>query len=106
MSAWVSTSAPCPQEFNIGPHQIDALYHYAKFQFECGNYSAASEFLYHYRTLSTDSERNLSALWGKLAAEILLQVGALPTRVGTAADTAAVLTQSLQRHGGSANAVH
>ena len=43
-------------------------------QFECGNYSAASEFLYHYRTLSTDSERNLSALWGKLAAEILMQV--------------------------------
>lgn len=62
------------QEFNIGPQQIDALYHYAKFQFECGNYSAASEFLYHYRTLSTDGERNLSALWGKLAAEILLQV--------------------------------
>lgn len=61
------------EEFNIGPHQIDALYHYAKFQFECGNYSAASEFLYHYRTLSTDGERNLSALWGKLAAEILLQ---------------------------------
>ena len=63
----------CPQEFSIGPEQIDALYHYAKFQFECGNYSAAAEFLYHYRTLSTDNERNMSALWGKLAAEILLQ---------------------------------
>ena len=61
------------QEFSIGPKQIDALYHYAKFQFECGNYSAAAEFLYHYRTLSTDNERNMSALWGKLAAEILMQ---------------------------------
>ncbi|KAL6520705.1 hypothetical protein OROMI_032265 [Orobanche minor] len=26
----------------IGPEQIDALYHYAKFQFECGNYSTAA----------------------------------------------------------------
>ena len=64
----------CLQEFSIGSEQIDALYHYAKFQFECGNYSTASEFLYHYRTLSTDPERNMSALWGKLAATILQQV--------------------------------
>lgn len=76
MSTEVEHSIPpslYPQEFSIGPEQIDALYHYAKFQFECGNYSAAAEFLYHYRTLSTDNERNMSALWGKLAAEILLQ---------------------------------
>ncbi|KAL6575804.1 hypothetical protein OROHE_000785 [Orobanche hederae] len=26
----------------IGPKQIDAFYHYAKFQFECGNYSTAA----------------------------------------------------------------
>lgn len=64
----------CLQEFSIGSEQIDALYHYAKFQFECGNYSTASEFLYHYRTLSTDPERNMSALWGKLAATVLQQV--------------------------------
>lgn len=61
------------REHGIGSEQIDALYQYAKFQFDCGNYSEAAEFLYHYRTLSTNSERNLSALWGKLAAEILLQ---------------------------------
>ncbi len=35
--------------FQIGPPQIDALFHYAKFQFDCGNYSVAAEFLYHYR---------------------------------------------------------
>lgn len=57
----------------IGPDQIEALYHYAKFQFECGNYSGAADYLYQYRALCTNSERSLSALWGKLAAEILMQ---------------------------------
>ena len=57
----------------IGPEQIEALYQFAKFQFECGNYSGAADFLYQYRALCTSSERSLSALWGKLAAEILMQ---------------------------------
>ncbi|KAJ8646295.1 hypothetical protein MRB53_008043 [Persea americana] len=59
--------------FQIGAEQIEALYQYAKFQFECGNYSGAADYLYQYRALCTDSERSLSALWGKLAAEILMQ---------------------------------
>ncbi|KAK9825491.1 hypothetical protein WJX74_001021 [Apatococcus lobatus] len=59
--------------FQIGPAQIDALYHFAKFQFDCGNYTASAEYLYHYRTLGTNTERNISALWGKLASEILQQ---------------------------------
>lgn len=54
---------------------MDALYHFAKWNFECGNYSAAAEYLYHYRTLSTNPERNVGAMWGKVAADILLQVG-------------------------------
>ena len=37
------------EQYQIGPAQIDALYSFAKFQFECGNYSGAAEFLYHYR---------------------------------------------------------
>lgn len=57
----------------IGPDQIEALYQYAKFQFECGNYSGAADYLYQYRALCTNSERRLSALWGKMAAEILMQ---------------------------------
>jgi hypothetical protein len=57
----------------IGSEQIEALYQYAKFQFECGNYSGASDYLYQYRTLCTDSDRSISALWGKLACEILMQ---------------------------------
>ncbi|XP_020589723.1 eukaryotic translation initiation factor 3 subunit E [Phalaenopsis equestris] len=59
--------------FQIGQEQIEALYQYAKFQFECGNYSGAADYLYHYRALCTNSDRSLSALWGKLAAEILMQ---------------------------------
>ncbi|XP_010269659.1 PREDICTED: eukaryotic translation initiation factor 3 subunit E-like [Nelumbo nucifera] len=59
--------------YQIGSDQIEALYQYAKFQFECGNYSGAADYLYQYRALCTNSERSLSALWGKLAAEILMQ---------------------------------
>ncbi|XP_047089333.1 eukaryotic translation initiation factor 3 subunit E-like [Lolium rigidum] len=61
------------ERHQIGPDQIEALYQYAKFQFECGMYSEAADFLAQYRALCTDSERSLSALWGKLAAEILMQ---------------------------------
>lgn len=61
------------QFIQIGPDQIEALYQYAKFQFECGNYSGAADYLYQFRALCTSSERSLSALWGKLAAEILMQ---------------------------------
>lgn len=59
--------------YQIGPDQIEALYQYAKFQFECGNYSGAADYLYQYKGLCTNSERRLSALWGKMAAEILMQ---------------------------------
>ena len=97
---------------------VDDLYNYAKFQYECGNYQEATEYLYIYKvlvgtTLSTidhltfrkrvwesntlltggghisppnpshlttpflfflqDEKNGMSALWGKLASEILLQ---------------------------------
>lgn len=60
------------EEYGIGAVQVDALLHFAKFQFECGNYEAASEYLHHFRTYSLDADKNLSALWGKLASEILM----------------------------------
>jgi translation initiation factor 3 subunit E len=41
-------------------------------QFDCGNYSSASELLTAYRPLVMTAERNLSVLWGKLAADILM----------------------------------
>ena len=60
-------------EFGIGSEEVDALYSFAKWNFECGNYTAASEYLYHFRTLSTHPEKNTNALWGKVATDILLQ---------------------------------
>ncbi|XP_039793927.1 eukaryotic translation initiation factor 3 subunit E-like isoform X2 [Panicum virgatum] len=59
------------ERFQIGPDQIEALYDDAKFQFECGSYSDAAAYLYHYRVLSTNSERSVRALWGMLASGIL-----------------------------------
>lgn len=54
---------------------LDSLFRYAKFQYECGNYSAASLCLDYYRNIVPQQNPNyLSALYGKLASEILLQV--------------------------------
>ncbi|KAI8982057.1 eIF3 subunit 6 N terminal domain-containing protein [Mycotypha africana] len=50
---------------------IEILYEFGQFQYNCGDYGGAADYLYHYRVLSTDSERSLSATWGKMAAEIL-----------------------------------
>ncbi|VDN51733.1 unnamed protein product [Dracunculus medinensis] len=53
---------------------LDSLFRYAKFQYECGNYSAASLCLYYYRNLVPQQNPNyLNVLYGKLASEILLQ---------------------------------
>lgn len=68
---------------SITNEMIEALYKYAKLLFECGNYGSveagapmgAAEFLPIYRMLTKDpsSDKALGALWGKLAAEILLE---------------------------------
>jgi len=61
------------EQYKIGPDGIETLYNYAKFHYDCGIYSTAAECLSHYRVLSnSNSERNYSALWGKLSAEILM----------------------------------
>merc|ERR1711976_1009620 len=53
---------------------LDALYKYAKFQYEIGNYSGAAEYLYFVRALLPPGNKNyMNALWGKLASEILMQ---------------------------------
>ncbi|KAI9207858.1 eukaryotic translation initiation factor 3 [Polychytrium aggregatum] len=61
------------ENFNFKPEMLTVLYRFAMFQFAVGNYSGTAEMLYHFRILSTDPELNLSALWGKLASEILTQ---------------------------------
>jgi len=67
------TAAHLEENYQVNPQSIDALYRFAKCQFECGNYSGAAEFLAAFRMLNTDPEKNFSALWGKLASEILMQ---------------------------------
>merc|ERR1719154_29403 len=57
--------------FDITREMIDSLYQFAKFQYECGNYLEASEYLYIYKVL--DEKNGMGAMWGKLASEILLQ---------------------------------
>ncbi|GAA5906592.1 hypothetical protein JCM6882_008069 [Rhodosporidiobolus microsporus] len=51
--------------------QIALLYKFGQFQYSIGHYGGASDYLYHFRVLSTDSNLVLSAMWGKLAADIL-----------------------------------
>merc|ERR1719154_192215 len=60
--------------YNFKDEMIDTCYNFAKFQYEGGNYSGASEYLYFHRILVQPTDRNyLNGMWGKLAAEILMQ---------------------------------
>merc|ERR1740122_543128 len=60
--------------YNFKPEMIDTCYNFAKFQYECGNYSGASEYLYFHRILVQPTDKNyLNGMWGKLASEILMQ---------------------------------
>ncbi|KAJ1031033.1 hypothetical protein NDA18_002255 [Ustilago nuda] len=59
------------EKYNLTSEQINALYRYGYFQFNCGNYGDASSYLYHFRVLSTDSALTMSSHWGKLASDIL-----------------------------------
>ncbi|XP_041358424.1 eukaryotic translation initiation factor 3 subunit E-A-like [Gigantopelta aegis] len=62
------------KEHGFRSDMVDTLYNYAKFQYECGNYSGAAEYLYFVRVLLPPTDKNfLNALWGKLASEILMQ---------------------------------
>merc|ERR1711860_164386 len=56
------------------PEMVDTLYEFAKFQYECGTYAGASEYLYFHRVLAQPGDKNyLNGLWGKLASEMLMQ---------------------------------
>ncbi|KAF6017419.1 EIF3E [Bugula neritina] len=62
------------KEFNFTTDQLQTLYKYARFQYDCGNYTVAAEYLYFVRVLTpNDDHLAYNALWGKLAAEILMQ---------------------------------
>eukprot|EP00123_Amoebidium_parasiticum_P011305 comp20637_c0_seq1/m.26716 comp20637_c0_seq1/g.26716 ORF comp20637_c0_seq1/g.26716 comp20637_c0_seq1/m.26716 type:complete len:445 (-) comp20637_c0_seq1:140-1474(-) len=61
------------EQHGVTLDMLEDLYQHARFNFNTGNYSAAAEYLTHYRVLSTDNDKLFSALWGKFAAEILMQ---------------------------------
>lgn len=61
------------QQHGITPHHVDVLHRYAKFVYDCGQYQQASSLLVSARALSTDPYKAFSAMWGKLASEILMQ---------------------------------
>jgi len=66
------TEAYLHDAHKIEPACVDALFRYAKCIFEIGKYEDAAELLSYYKLLCTDQEKLFAALWGKLAAEILM----------------------------------
>ena len=60
------------QNYKLTLDQINALYRFGYFQFNCGNYAEASSYLYHFRIFSIDPTMTLSAHWGKLASDVLM----------------------------------
>ena len=59
------------ENHGVTTQMVDVLYKFARFQYECGNYSDAADLLYQFRVLSTDNEKVARATWGKLVCEIL-----------------------------------
>ncbi|KAJ1643022.1 eukaryotic translation initiation factor 3 subunit E [Coemansia erecta] len=58
--------------YQCTPEMVLELYNYGQLQYSCGNYGGCADMLFHFGILSTDPELTLSAMWGKLASEILL----------------------------------
>jgi translation initiation factor 3 subunit E len=60
------------EHYKMTKEDVDALYKLSKFYFECGQYDVASEQLKYFRLLNTDPAKDMSALWGKLCADIVI----------------------------------
>jgi translation initiation factor 3 subunit E len=59
------------QQHGVTIAEVDMLYQFGRFQYDCGNYGQAAHLLDQFRILSTDNDKIASANWGKLAAETL-----------------------------------
>jgi translation initiation factor 3 subunit E len=59
------------QQHGVTTAEVDMLYQFGRFQYDCGNYGQAAHLLDQFRILSTDNDKVASANWGKLAAETL-----------------------------------
>lgn len=60
------------RERGITAENIEALFPFAKLTYDFGSYQMAADILFYYRMLTQDDEKKFEALWGKLAAEILM----------------------------------
>ena len=61
------------EQHSVGEEEIEGLFQYAKYQFDCGKYEISAELLGQFRLLSEDQGKLRAALWGKLASDCLLQ---------------------------------
>jgi len=61
------------QAYGITWEVVETFYRYGKCTYECGNYQEVMFIMYYFRLLVGDSsDSSFHALWGKLAAEILM----------------------------------
>ncbi|CAB3359994.1 eukaryotic translation initiation factor 3 subunit E [Cloeon dipterum] len=62
------------KEYDFKIDMMDNLVKFAKYRYECGNYSVSTSYLYFYMLIMPPTDKNyLNVLWGKLASEILVQ---------------------------------
>jgi translation initiation factor 3 subunit E len=59
------------EQHNVTQQEVDNLYDFGRFRYECGSYPDAADLLYRFRVLSTDNDKVFKATWGKLTCEIL-----------------------------------
>jgi translation initiation factor 3 subunit E len=74
------TAEVLEKEHQVTRANIDALYVFARLNFDCGRYRDSADYLYYYRLLCRasvpeEAEQSYQALWGKLASEILMVNG-------------------------------
>jgi translation initiation factor 3 subunit E len=72
LSSGQLTAEYLEKNYNVHQEDIDSIYTNAKFTYECGNYASAISQLQQFRMFNTNPSKNLSALWGILASEILM----------------------------------
>ncbi|ODQ83054.1 hypothetical protein BABINDRAFT_31339 [Babjeviella inositovora NRRL Y-12698] len=60
------------KNFGIDASKINKLYQYGLLKYNKGDYETASDLLYTFRLLSTDSESLIAATWGYLSCQIIL----------------------------------
>jgi len=71
---------------------LSNIHKYAKLIFDCGYYKRAAVYIFIFRQLSKDEERKFRALWGSLAAEILVS-----SNLGRALDTLSLLRDAVDQ---------